>query len=401
MNQPHFVFAGGGTGGHLFPGIAVAHALRAITPAAEITFFTTTRPLDRDLLAPTGFRQIAQPTRPMLASPLTWPGFLLAWRKSTRAAAALFREHRPAAVLGLGGYAAGPAVVVGHKLNIRTAILNPDAVPGKANKLLARHADRIVLQWDVSRRFFNAAAAAKCETLGCPIRAEFARPIDPEAVAACRRKFGLHPQRPVLLVTGASQGASSVNQTMIRVWPAFAREHPDWQLLHLTGSADEAAVRSAYASAGASREDSASTQVLAFTHDMADALAASDLFVSRAGASTLAELTALGRPSILYPYPYHKDQHQRHNAQVLVDAGAAILLADYRDGALNAAPLLAALRDAVPENQRAAMAAAARSLGRPAAATDIAEWLTATSPIAHEMNVPGEEPGTSCVGETL
>lgn len=363
MSSLHFVFAGGGTGGHLFPGLAVAEALRRMAPEARLTFFTTTRPLDRELLAGTGYEQVPQPVRPFSLHPLRWPAFWRAWRRSVAAARARFLRDRPRAVLGLGGYAAGPAVVAAHRLGIWTTILNPDAIPGRANRYLARRADLVVLQWEESRRHF--APTQHCQVLGCPIRADFAA-ADGQAG---RQRFGLQPQRPVLLVTGASQGARTLNQTLVRIWPEFHRAHPDWQLLHLSGAAEEAEVRAAYAAAGAP------AQVVAFTRAMPLALAAADLVVSRAGASTLAELTALGRPAILLPYPYHRDRHQHANAQILADRGAALIVEDLRAGARNAGPLRAALEAAAAPAVRARMAQAARALGRPQAATRTAAWL--------------------------
>lgn len=365
MATPLYIFAGGGTGGHLFPGLAVAHALRAAQPDARILFLTTDRPLDAELLDEAGFLRLPQPVRPFSTRPWRWPAFWLAWRRSVAAARGRFEADRPRAVLGLGGYAAGPAVLAAAQLGIRSAILNPDAIPGRANRYLARRAQLVVLQWDVTRQ--HLPPRTRVETLGCPIRAEFA--------AACRaegvRTFGLDPARPVLLVTGASQGARTINAAMTCVWPAFVRDYPDWQLLHLTGAADEAATRTAYERAGVA------AHVLAFTHEMALALATADVVVSRAGASTLAELTALGKPSILLPYPYHRDRHQHANAQVLVEAGAAVLIDDQRDAQRNAPPLLAALRRLSDPTTRQMMAEGARRLGRPAAATEVAHWMAA------------------------
>lgn len=366
MDAPHFVFAGGGTGGHLFPGIAVADALRDLNPAATITFRTTTRDLDRQLLDPTPYRRVPQPVQPFSRRPWHWPGFLLTWGRSVSAARRDFERHRPRAVLGLGGYAAGPAVVAARRMGIRTAILNPDALPGRANRHLAKYADLVVLQWDASRSHF--ASGVRCEAFGCPIRGAFAAEID---VAAARNRFGLAPQHPVLLVTGASQGARTVNDVLQHIWPEFWQAQPDWQLLHLTGSADESAVRAAYARAGAP------AVVVSFTHEMPLALAAADVVITRSGASTLAELTALGRPSILLPYPYHQDRHQHANAQVLVAAGAAVMLEDWKDPARNRGPLLEALMRLADAAVRARMAAAARSLARPQAAASVARWLLA------------------------
>lgn len=251
-----------------------------------------------------------------------------------------------------------------RSLGARSAILNPDAVPGRANRFLARRTDLVVLQWAQSRRHFSSATS--CAALGCPIRAEFAAASD---VNAARRRFGLAPERPVLLVTGASQGAQTVNAAMLRVWPIFAARHADWQLLHLTGAAHESDARAAYAAAGCA------AHVVGFTHEMWLALAASDLVVSRAGASTLAELTALGKPAVLLPYPYHRDRHQHANAQVLVDEGAALLIEDRLRAEANEAPLLVALERFASADERARAAAAAHRLARPDAADRTATWL--------------------------
>jgi UDP-N-acetylglucosamine--N-acetylmuramyl-(pentapeptide) pyrophosphoryl-undecaprenol N-acetylglucosamine transferase len=363
VSSGHYVLAGGGTGGHLFPGLAVADALRRREPDAAITFFTTCRLLDRELLGRTEYGQVEQPVRPLTLKPWRWPAFWWAWSRSLAAAEAFLREKQVCAVLGLGGYAAGPPVVAARGLGIRTAILNPDAIPGRANRYLARRVDLVALQWDVSRRCFPAGA--NCRVLGCPIRAEFAAA---DRAASCRR-FGLEAGRPTLLVTGASQGARSVNKTIQCVWPEFARGHPDWQLLHLTGQPDEQETRAAYAAARVP------ATVLAFTHEMPLALAAADVVVSRAGASTLAEIAALGKPAVLMPYPYHRDQHQRVNAQVLVDAGAAVLIDDQRSAAVNRGPLLAALERLAAADVRQSMGAAAKGLGRVRAADELAAWL--------------------------
>ncbi|MCH7871387.1 MAG: UDP-N-acetylglucosamine--N-acetylmuramyl-(pentapeptide) pyrophosphoryl-undecaprenol N-acetylglucosamine transferase, partial [Planctomycetes bacterium] len=261
-------------------------------------------------------------------------------------------------------YVAGPAIVAASKLGLRTAILNPDAIPGRANRRLARCADLVVLQWERSRVHFPDDI--NCQALGCPIRDCFAN----NDVEAARRRFGLDPKRPTLLVTGASQGARTVNEAMMLVWPLLAGDHPQWQLLHLTGPSDEQRVRDAYASAGAL------ARVLSFTHDMHLALAAADVVVSRAGASTLAELTALGKPSVLLPYPYHRDRHQHANAQVLVDAGAAVMLEDSCDAETNCEPLAAALTAILGNGAyRGRLGSSSAALSRPHAAAAVAEWM--------------------------
>ncbi len=363
MARPHFVFAGGGTGGHLFPGIAVADALIALDSSVRVTFFTTDRELDADLLKKVGYPQRVQSVRPFSTRPWHWPAFYRHWRTSVSQASRSFAAERPEVVLGLGGYAAGPPVVAAHRMGIRSAILNPDRVPGRANRYLARRADLIIAQWEASRASFSEVSVVRA--LGCPIRAAFSD----ASAARGRELFGLASERPVLLVTGASQGARTINEALARVWPRFHVEHPEWQLLHLTGSRDESVVSSAYTEAGTQ------ARVCAFTHDMQHALAAADVVISRAGASTLAEITALGKSSILLPYPYHRDRHQHANAQVLVDDGAAILIDDARAVEPNSIAIRAALEELSDFQVRERMSTAAAALGRRDAAQRVAEWM--------------------------
>ena len=365
MSAACYLLAGGGTGGHLFPGVAVAQALRGIDPACQILFMTTERTIDRDVLARVGFERIPQPVAPFTLHPLRAPAFLLRWRRSVRLASRVLAERRPRAVLGLGGYAAGPPIVAAARARLRNAILNPDVIPGIANRYLSRRSDRVVIQFEASRARFPRPE--RCALLGCPIRAGFG---DADA-AAGRRRFGLdsNPNRPLVLVTGASLGARTINRAMQVVWPAFHRQRPTWQLLHLTGGPDEAETRAAYAAA------KVPASVLAFTDEMAAALAAADVVVSRGGASTLAELTAAGRPAILLPYPYHRDRHQHANARELERSGAALMLDDQIEPGRNAGPLLAALERLANAEARARMAASARSAGRRDAALAVARWL--------------------------
>lgn len=358
-----YVFSGGGTGGHLYPGLAVAAALHIREPDAHITFFTTGRPLDRELLSQSGFDQIEQPVRPFSARPWHWPQFWSAWRRSVNLASQILRQQRPRAVLGLGGYAAAPPVVAARRLGIPTAILNPDAIPGKANRFLACRADLVVVQWEDSKQHFGGHP--DCRAIGCPIRAAFATP-NPQSA---RRSLALQKDRSLLLVTAGSLGARSVNEALLLAWPRLLRAHPEWQLVHVTGAKDEAMVRDSYA------RSAAAATVLAFTHEMPDLLAAADLVVARAGASTLAELTALGRPAVLFPYPYHRDRHQHANAGVLAKAGAAILLEDTKDGNANAALLYPVLERLADPGIRLPLARAAAALGRPRAADLVAEWM--------------------------
>ncbi len=358
-----YVFAGGGTGGHLYPSLAIIRALRESDPAARIKFFCTDRPIDAQVLGRAGVEAVPQRVRPFRTKPWHWPGFLMAWRGAIAECICRFRTNRPAVVVGAGGYGSDPPVRAALALGIPTAILNPDLVPGRANVRLGAKVDRVYAQWNASAKYFPLATGFRAH--GCPIRPDFAQARREDGIAL----FKLDPNRRTLLVTGASQGARTINDAFINLAPDLAAL-ADWQVLHLSGVADADRVRAAYASAGVP------ATVLDYTENMPEAMAAADLAVSRAGASTLAELTVVGLPSVLLPYPYHKDQHQRKNAEALADEGAARIVTDVIDAAANTAAirqeLLPLLSDAA---ELARMKDAAQGLGRPNAAARIASEL--------------------------
>jgi len=362
----YLVFAGGGTGGHLFPAIAVAQSLRRRIPSVRFhcVFFGTDRPIDRRIVEPHGWELVEQDLPPLPRAPWHWPTFLRRYRRASMRCRDYFRRQRPAVVVGTGALASVPAVVEAARAGIATAILNPDLKPGRANRKLAPRADVIFAQWEASAAFLPAGADVR--VTGCPVRERFGR-VERAEAAEC---FGLDQTRNTLLVTGASQGARTLNRAVVAgrdVLDAFAA---DWQVLHLTGETDYQSVREGY------EGTAIKAVVLPFTYDMPEALAAADLVVSRSGASTLAEITAVGRASILMPYPYHKDMHQSANAEVLVRASAAHLLPDQIDPKLNG-PALGLLLDSLMRDdaRREQMAAAAARLGRPDAAENVADQL--------------------------
>lgn len=375
---PWFVFAGGGTGGHLFPALAVVESLRSRGSPVDASFFCTQRPIDRDILGRAGVEAVPQSVTPVPSRPWKWPGFYLRWRESVGLCVRRFRERPPIAVVGAGGYASGPPVHAAMKLGIPTYLLNPDAVPGKANRYMARKGRLagIFAQWEVTREHFPPGAPVR--VTGCPVRSAFARQVAgfqarPEARQEALQSFGLEPGRRTLLVTGASQGSRTINDAVVALAEVITRR--GWQILHLAGAADHARVEQAYAGA-APRVEGLRCRVLAFTDRMPDAMSAADLIISRAGASSLAEIQVVGRASILLPYPFHKDRHQWHNGAALAEAGAAVLVEDAKDAAVNARALEPTLVPLLENDaRRTAMAEAALKLGRPTAAEAIAEVL--------------------------
>lgn len=363
QDRPWFVIAGGGTGGHLYPGLAVAEAIRAEKPEFDVTVFGTTRPIDERLVAPRGFELVRQPVRAFPKMPWQWPGFLSAWFKSKTLVNKRFTERRPAMVLGLGGYAAGPPITVARKLGVPTAIFNPDAVPGRANRMLASRVDRVFVQWEETAEHFERAKDVHCT--GCPIRPGFTSTNR----AASIEKLKLDPARKTLLITGASQGARSINLAMIHLAEDF-KQMPNWQIIHLTGEADLAACREGYKQAGLD------ARTIDFTENMAGCMAAADLIVSRAGASTLAEISVMRLASILMPYPYDRKKHQLANARVLVKANAAELVEDTGNAGQNAKKLRPVLKQLMNSDEhRRRLARAVTALGKTNAAETIAAEL--------------------------
>ena len=363
--EPTILFAGGGTGGHLYPGISVALAVKQRWPDARCVFLCTQREIDRIILAPTGFEFIPQPIVPPIR---TIPGLLKfwkGWRETKDLVKKVLREHQPAAAIGLGGYAAGVAIKIAAIKKIPTAILNPDVIPGTANQYLMKYASAVCCGFEETRARVSGDKAAKLRMTGCPIRPEI-RNLPDRADAANR--LGLAPKLLTLVITGASQGAQTVNEAILAVLPELRLQ--GWQILHLAGRDHAASVTQAY------RERGMSAAVIDFTPDMADVFAAADLVVARSGASTCAELTACGVASILMPYPFHKDMHQRANAKVLADAGAAVIVDDERDAKKNAATLRPILEPLLYDaTRRQSMAQAARSIGKPDAAERVADVI--------------------------
>lgn len=368
MNGPLFVFAGGGTGGHIYPAIAVARAIQMNVLDARFLFLGTGRPIDRQITETIECEFVPQKLTGLSLAPWRMVRALLDFRSASAGCVRRFESDRPAVVIGTGGMAAAPAVREAFRAGIPTALFNPDAIPGKANRHLRSKANCVFAQFEQSVRYFPNEVEVVVS--GCPVRPDFERATREDGV----RLFGLNPNRKTLLVTGASLGARTVNQAVIAN-AEFLKGQEGWNILHLTGQADFEMVVSAYRGQGVSN-----VQVVAYTEDMAKAMAAADLIISRAGGSTLAEIMAMGRPSILMPYPFHRDQHQVANARCLSDLGAAHLILDAVEVSANGPALRASLHELMSDDaRRSRMAGRAQQLGahRRDAATNIAQRLLA------------------------
>jgi len=384
--------AGGGTGGHLYPGLAVAEALRWRCPDVAIAFSCTRKAIDRAILdaQPYPVRPLdARPFRP--GAPWTWPAFALGLVHAGNQARRRLREFCPDVVVGLGGYGSYAPVRVGQKYGVATCVLNPDIVAGRANRRLAARADRVFCQFEETFKALGPVA----RLTGCPVRPSLLEATREEGLAA----FGLDPSRSTLLVTGASLGARTVNRAVV----AMLRQRglpAGWQVLHLTGHAEFDAVSAAYAAL------SVPAVVRPYADRMGLAYAAADLAVARAGASTVAELLAVGLPAVFMPYPFHRDQHQMRQAKALERAGAAVVVADApTDPSGTARRLADAVTSLASEAARAAMREAARTLARPDAADAVAVEVLALADevtgrrharIAADIGAAGGNTGSTC-----
>jgi UDP-N-acetylglucosamine--N-acetylmuramyl-(pentapeptide) pyrophosphoryl-undecaprenol N-acetylglucosamine transferase len=349
------VIAGGGTGGHLYPGLAVARELLRERPNAQVSFAGTARGIEArvipregfalDLIRSAGLKGKSWSSRLHGASLLV-PSMLDAWR--------LLSRRRPAVVLGVGGYSSGPVVLLAALRGIPTMVIEQNAVPGLTNRWLARVVRAAAVTYDDTRRFFGPRSFVA----GNPVRAEFFASAD----------VGARPGAgPRVLILGGSQGAHAINLAAVAAAAELARRLPGLEVVHQTGERDLDAVREGYRRVGvAARAES-------FLDPVAAEVIAADLVICRAGATTLAELAASGRPAVLVPFPAATDDHQRKNARVLVEAGAALMLEE-RD--LTGERLAAAAVDLVGDQaKRQAMGHAMRRFARPDAASRIVARL--------------------------
>jgi UDP-N-acetylglucosamine--N-acetylmuramyl-(pentapeptide) pyrophosphoryl-undecaprenol N-acetylglucosamine transferase len=363
MNARTILFAGGGTGGHIFPALAIAEELRERDPSARSLFLCSDRPLDSEILSREGaeFRPI--PAKPVGLRPRALLRFARSWGPSVRAVRDAIRRERSAGhhvqVVAMGGFVAAPAAQGAKAEGCPLLLVNMDAIPGKANRWTARRAQRIVtslpapgFNWDRIPPIVRRAALAKGDAV------------------ACRQALGLDPSKRTLLVTGASQGARSINRLLTRLVADHAPAFASWQVIHQTGANEDAPVRDAYRSAGVPAE------VRPFFDRMAEPWGAADLAVSRAGAGSVAEAWANRTPAVFLPYPYHADEHQKHNAAPLVEAGGAVLAKDLIDEARNAAEAGKLILDLMAAPPRLdAMRAAISRLGPADGASRVADLL--------------------------
>ena len=348
------IIAGGGTGGHLFPGIAVAEEFQKRDPQNRVIFIGTRRGIEHRLLGTLGYelRLIeveglkGRGLKALIKGAWAIPVSMMQSRR-------ILADFRPDVVLGVGGYASGPAVMAAYLMGCPTAIAEQNALAGNTNRILGKFVDRIFLTYEQSKGRFPAR---KVSVTGNPVRAAFAASLKESPKTRAFRQ---------ILIFGGSQGAAAINKTVVAMLPLLQKIKDRVRVVHQTGERDEETVRQAYAKAGMEAE------VRPFIVDMVSAYAASDLIICRAGATSLAEITVAGKASVLIPFPYAADDHQTENARAMVEAGAAAMI---RESDLTAETLYSLVASLLGDDKKLrGMEEKSKTLGRPDAAASIVD----------------------------
>jgi UDP-N-acetylglucosamine--N-acetylmuramyl-(pentapeptide) pyrophosphoryl-undecaprenol N-acetylglucosamine transferase len=351
--RPCVLIAAGGTGGHVFPGLALADALGQQADV-EVVFVGTARGLESKLVRDAGYGLELFDVAAIQgggASQVARGGWSAA--RALGRALGFVRERRPRVVISIGGYAAGPVTLAASMLGVPVAVVEPNSVMGLSNRLLAPLARRIYLAFDEAR---PRLSGARVRLSGVPLRAGFVPRLS--ARSATRR----------VLVLGGSQGAQALNDRLPEALGRLATESPGLEVVHQAGEGRDGAVREAYARSGLPN-----ARVVAFSRELPDDLAWADLVVARAGAGTIAEIAAVGRASLLIPYPHAADDHQAKNATAYANTGSAVWLRqEAADGTRLSMEVRRLLSDDV---RRLRLASSARAHGRPEAARTIARDL--------------------------
>jgi UDP-N-acetylglucosamine--N-acetylmuramyl-(pentapeptide) pyrophosphoryl-undecaprenol N-acetylglucosamine transferase len=353
----------GGTGGHLFPGLAVAEELRE--RGHDTLLLVSPKQIDAIAL------KSAKDQEARALPGIGWPGFLsprvftfgLSLWKSWRECGQVYRDFQPTAVVGMGGFTSAIPLLLGRKLHLPTLIHESNAIPGRVTKLIAPWVNKTLLGFDSCAHYLRRA---HCVVTGTPVRRGLAR-ID-RAVAA--EKFGLNPALPVVLIMGGSQGAHGINELVLKTLPLWHGRRDEVQFIHLTGQADMNIAEINY------RRQRLTAVVQAFSTEMEHFYSLADVVISRSGAASLTELSHYGLPAILVPYPAAADDHQSFNARIFEEAGAARILVENKT---TAEELYQAVEELLTQaDLRGKMAAAAHTLAGADAAKRVAEEIEAS-----------------------
>jgi UDP-N-acetylglucosamine--N-acetylmuramyl-(pentapeptide) pyrophosphoryl-undecaprenol N-acetylglucosamine transferase len=350
------ILAGGGTGGHVIPALAIANELKK-SYGAECLFIGTARGIENRLVPAAGYPlQLVRVGALKNVSVMTRLKTAFDLPRAVWDAGHMLNEFAPDVVIGVGGYASGPAMLAAVVKHIPTLAFEPNVVPGFANRVVAKFVSAAAVHFEETAKYFRHG-----EVTGVPVRQAF---------------FEIPPKRggtPTVLVFGGSQGAHAINEAMIHCLPVLQREAPGIDIIHQTGERDYNDALTAYerlVAAAPSAAPGFTFEVFKFIEDMPSAFARADLVVCRSGASTVAEIAAAGKPAVFVPFPRAADDHQRVNAEVLAQHGAAVVVEESKlEGVWLAETIAALLQDSA---RLRTMSRAARELAHPNAARDIA-----------------------------
>ncbi|MFZ7134022.1 MAG: undecaprenyldiphospho-muramoylpentapeptide beta-N-acetylglucosaminyltransferase [Eubacteriales bacterium] len=330
------LIAAGGTGGHIYPGIAIAKKIQKEHPEVQITFVGTHKGLEKDLIPKEGFplkiirvkgfkRKLSLDTFQSIKT------LFLGLNDAKQ----VIKKMKPDIVIGTGGYVCGPILFMARIQRVPTLIHEQNAFPGVTNKILSRFVDKIAISFSESEKYFKVPD--KLVLAGNPIREEFKY----NGKELARKKLNIPGDYWVIAVSGGSQGALSINKSMIHVIKAL-KERDNVMVIHITGRNQHQEVLHLLKDEDVQLEQYPNIQVLPYSYDVADIYQAADIIVSRSGAMTISEITAVGRPSILIPFPYATDNHQEFNAKVITDKHGGIMIKDCN---LNGQLLLTTIED--------------------------------------------------------
>lgn len=361
------VVAGGGTGGHIYPALAIARGVIERHPGTEVLYVGNNQGMEADIVPREGLpfkglpgagleRKITLRNLRVLAK--TGQGFWQAVR--------ILKSWKPDVVVGTGGYVCGPVVLSAALSRIPTLIHEQNALPGVTNRILARFVDRVAVTFKESIQYFPRSH--KVILTGLPVRSEILRATRAEGL----KKLGIPGDRFLLLSFGGSRGARTINKAMVEVIKQFGGDSR-LNILHVTGSTGHGEFLSECSAAGIDLAKTGNVTIVPYLYNMQDALAAAGLVISRAGAATCAEITALGIPSILVPYPFAAENHQEHNARALEKEGAALMLPDRK---LNGSLLCNKITGLLEAREKLElMAKASKKIGKTRALEDIIDCV--------------------------
>ncbi len=320
-NKLRIIISGGGTGGHIFPAVSIANAIKALRPDTEILFVGALGRMEMERVPREGYEIVGLPVRGLIR-PLWSPrniGVLMDFMKSKRMVRRTIRDFRPMAAVGVGGYASAATLKAAHVMGIPCLIQEQNSYAGVTNKMLASGADRICVAYDGMERFFPAEKLLKT---GNPVRQSLLE--SKMTPAEARRSFGLDPEKRTIVIVGGSLGARTVNESVLRHLDMVAAAADTVQFVWQTGKYYSKAIAEELAAKGCPEN----LHVTDFITDMGAAYRAADLVISRAGASSISEFCLIGKPVILVPSPNVAEDHQTKNAMALVDRGAALCVKD-------------------------------------------------------------------------